>query len=370
MTVYDTNDSIDTSDNKSVLPGGATYTLKTNEEDQTSVTAITYSTLLDTESKVWQEVANSGTDYDADTIATENYNFITSLKSKLDSINIVQYTSTDTSTDKLSESSKTSMVDMTNFDAKYQLVANGDDINSADLDILTETYTTTIYKVFTDVNGNVYVAEASANPSEVNKSTKDFTEAELKTTITNLADALSKANGDKTSSYTSNGVKVTVTLIGSKSEKATTIISNLKNSGDSTKTAYYRLDLKTKVITNAINSVTRNKGSDTTAVWSSDSKWYNEAYDGIYVVMQKASYNVGFGSPNSRMSVLYPDLCPKKEQGTSDLFTTCYLSQFASYAENDSVGTFFGMQVTLPDIDNMYRSKIFYIPNANVQDIS
>ena len=79
-----------------------------------------------------------------------------------------------------------------------------------------------------------------------------------------------------------------------------------------------------------------------------------------------------------RGAVLDPALCPPNK-GKADLFSTAFLSQFcvndtsdasiASGKGNQYIGTFKGKDIRLPEMQGMYQSKKFYIPNVNVQDL-
>lgn len=142
------------------------------------------------------------------------------------------------------------------------------------------------------------------------------------------------------------------------------------------------IDDATSFITNFVSALTRNKGSDYTAEWASDltdGKWYNEAFDGVYLVKQSTTFNIGLAFSSSRVSALDPALCPQNK-GQSDLYTSAFLSQFCLDSQSDAtiaqgkvknfIGTFKGIDITMPDMESMYVSKKFWIPNANVQDLN
>lgn len=95
--------------------------------------------------------------------------------------------------------------------------------------------------------------------------------------------------------------------------------------------------------------------------------------------MQTMTYKVGFKDPSRRVSVLDPNLCPAKSS-TSNIFTNAHVSAFRLNDKSDStkasgkgsgyMGTFFGIDAFMPDVENMFYTRPFYIPNANVQDLT
>ena len=140
-----------------------------------------------------------------------------------------------------------------------------------------------------------------------------------------------------------------------------------------------QIDDRTSFITNIVSSLTRNRGSDKTAAWATnDGNWYNEAFDGIYLVRQATKLQVGLLYSNIRTSALDPALCPANV-GTSNLYATAHISQFCLNDKSDAtiaadkderyIGTFKDTDIVLPDMEGMYQSRKFYIPNANVQDL-
>lgn len=73
------------------------------------------------------------------------------------------------------------------------------------------------------------------------------------------------------------------------------------------------------------------------------------------------------------------NLCPAKSS-TSNIFTNAHVSAFRLNDKSDSakaagkgsgyMGTFFGIDAFMPDVENMFYTRPFYIPNANVQDLT
>jgi hypothetical protein len=158
-----------------------------------------------------------------------------------------------------------------------------------------------------------------------------------------------------------------------------TIMNNLKTSVDAAENAIYNMDAKTGFVRNLLDSVARGEGNDDRATWLevADGKWYNEAFDGYYMVAQEAYYKVGLNVPTKRVSVLDPNLCPPSSS-KGDILTTAFASQFCmdkkSSVALDKVdgylATYNGTTITLPSPELLFYSRIFYIPNATVQDLS
>lgn len=136
------------------------------------------------------------------------------------------------------------------------------------------------------------------------------------------------------------------------------------------------LNDRTQIVTNLLTVLTRNAGNDTSASWAPDGKWYNEAFDGICYVRRETSFEVGFLDSPIRSAAIDPNLTPVNK-GQSDLFSTAFLSQFRMNDKSDAytgevagyVGKFKGQNVILNGAENMFKTRVFSIPNVNVQDI-
>jgi hypothetical protein len=95
------------------------------------------------------------------------------------------------------------------------------------------------------------------------------------------------------------------------------------------------------------------------------------------MVQQTINYKVGLSVPSKRVSVLDPNLTPIRSS-TSQIYTTAFASQFcidtsstSTYASGKTegyVGQFFGKDVIMPNLNTLFYSRLFYIPNATVQD--
>lgn len=149
------------------------------------------------------------------------------------------------------------------------------------------------------------------------------------------------------------------------------------------------LDDKTKVVTNFVNALDRNVGSD-----RNGATWYNEGFGstssgtgGLMVVESYKAYNLGFGNGGNeiRGTVLDTKLTGyTKDSGDifnyygdgkvdatkvrTSMFLTSPSSEGAS-GNTSYIGTLNGRRVYITGASFMLQSKLFYIPNATVMDL-
>lgn len=366
-----------------VLPGGALYYLNTSGTEST-IKTVTYNTLVDNDSRTWISVSNPEK-YTIPSIIKSTQNYLNEAENVMENYRIVQWVNRDWNLTNAWDGQTTNRVKIktggeslsnlgmshkASTDSKYLLINGGDknDVAEGDIDIINKVYTTNIYKGYTNTNGDIYMAWV-----EVKSSSNKLDEA----TLTKAVNYLKQLNGTDTptGSLDSNMQYHSPIKIGTKKNSKEAILENLKN----TNYGIYTMDQKTGYVSNLIDSVERNTGMDKNATWLEvrDGKWYNEAFDGYYMVVQEAYYQVGLRVPNRRMSVLDPNLCPKNT-GVSDLFSTAFISQFrinekstvAEDKEDGYLGTFEDMRVIIPDLPLLMYSRPFYIPNVNVQDLT
>lgn len=148
----------------------------------------------------------------------------------------------------------------TQADTKYYLRHDGEGSNRVNFDCLgSHIENQYVYTIYSDVEGNVWV-------------TKDGTE------------------------------------IGriSKTEKANSLLSNAE---------IKLLDDNTKVITNYVAVIQRNSGTT-----RDGEKWYNEAFDGVSVLMTEISFDVGFGGNSAKRTNVLDPLLTAPIQSKSDLY--------------------------------------------------
>lgn len=106
-------------------------------------------------------------------------------------------------------------------------------------------------------------------------------------------------------------------------------------------------------------------------------QWYNEAFDGVTIIVQQTVLTVGFKEPGERTTVLDPKLCKPNNKGQSGMFKegSYSSSQYKckdhteQYGTKDKVGMFKGVDVFTDGLDMLFKSRVFYIPNVNVQDL-
>lgn len=241
--------------------------------------------------------------------------------------------------------------------------------SQGDLDVMKIIEETTVYKVFTDTSGNVYMISETRggadDPGHIERVGED---------INAMIAGMKDINADTYDKWSTGG-KRTAQVLFDKTVQAIEV--NKKLSGDAKE-----IDDKTRFITNIVTSIIRNRGTDRTAEWvdgPTEGRWYNEAFDGIYLVKQHTKILVGFMMPDTRTSALDAALCPPNK-GQSDLYTNAYLSQFTVDSHSDAaiamgkedhyIGTFKDTDIKIPDMESMYISKRFFIPNANVMDLN
>lgn len=399
-----------------VLPGGAIYQLSTPKENWTTVNLTTYQTVIDQKARSeYLSKDLSGDEYTESKVAKDHLDFINDAKEVLDNLKVVQWVNKNFSAstawpkdfkevdgdgalclrglgEKLRPDLGSDMKETANTDEKYYMrqqtqlsnfqnsklsewtktIDESQSIKEqsyeGDLDVFNMRHTIVVYKLFTDTNGNVYLANIEKKYG-VNDTGMDNAENDIKQAIQSMKDL----NADTYAMGQTGGA--TVTKLCDKKTAGGVINSVL--TGD-----VKEMDTVTSFITNFVSALTRNKGSDYTAEWAkalTDGKWYNEAFDGAYMVKQQATFNIGFAFSSTRTSALDPALCPQNK-GQSDLYTKAFLSQFCLDSQSDAtiaqgkklnyLGTFKDADITMPDMESMYVSKKFYIPNANVQDLN
>lgn len=401
-----------------VLPGGAIYQLSTPKDKPVEVILTTYQTVIDQKARneYLSDPIPSGDEYTEAKVAKDHTDFINDAKEVFDNLKVVQWVNKNPGAstawaknfeekdgdgalclrglqEKLRPDLGQDMKETANTEQKYymrQQTTLSDYQNSklsewtrtidqkqsieeqtyeGDLDVFNMRHAITVYKLFTDAStGKVYLAQMEKKYSN-NDTAMDNNEADIKSMVQSMKDL----NADTYSMGQTFGA--TVTELCDKKIPGTAINNVL--SGDAKD-----IDDATSFITNFVSALTRNKGTDYTAEWANgkqDGRWYNEAFDGAYLVRQRAQFNVGFAFTTNRVSALDPALCPPNK-GQSDLYTKAFLSQFCVDSQSDAtiaqgkvknyLGTFKDTDITLPDMESLYVSKRFYIPNANVQDLN
>ena len=403
-----------------VLPGGAIYQLSTPKDNWTTVNITTYQTVVDQKARSeYLSSTLSGDEYTESKVAQDHLDFINDAKEVLDNLKLVQWVNKNPGASKawtqdfvakpsqgivkILDGTSITTVDLSglrggskknpNDDQKYYMrqqtqlsnyqqvtklsewTKTIDDAQSikeqpyeGDMDVFNMKHETTVYKLFMDTSGDVHLASMTKKYG-TNDTGMDNTQSDIE----NMVKSMKDLNADTYAMGQTGGAKVE--KLCNKKVSGSMINSILKDDAK-------EIDDATSFITNFVSALTRNKGSDYTAEWASDltdGKWYNEAFDGVYLVKQSTTFNIGLAFSSSRVSALDPALCPQNK-GQSDLYTSAFLSQFCLDSQSDAtiaqgkvknfIGTFKGVDITMPDMESMYVSKKFWIPNANVQDLN
>ena len=132
------------------------------------------------------------------------------------------------------------------------------------------------------------------------------------------------------------------------------------------------IDDYTKVVTNLVNSLTRNAGNDKSASWATDGKWYNEAYDGVQIAVYSAQIDVGidgYEGLNYRSCVLDPNLTPQSA-GQTDVFSKANIFQYQINTNGKNLtAKVLDKNVQIPYAGDLLVSRYAFIPNMNVQNL-
>ena len=330
--------SANIADKNSVLPGGALYNLDTNAEGRETWLGI----------RCWQTVIP---DDQLESLSDETgvklrsqadidwNNFKDTSRDVLEHYQVVQYVAPGIFKN-ISDFNKATgralvsgVGQVSNFggntldrSAKYYLKVDGTSTSRADIDILAEKEQVIVYKVLSDTEGNVIVLKDGIEIGRITK-TQD---------ISKLLE-----------------------------------IPEIK-----------ALDNKTKSITNFVNAIDRNRGSD-----RNNQTWYNEGFDGIEVVYRQWGVQLGFGNGDTVRSCALDTKLTGKLNDRRDLYnfnteslnektrTSMFqisarsTSSIASGKAPGYIGTIDGLDIRNNMATSMY-SKLFYIPNANVTDLN
>ena len=339
-----------------VLPGGAIYRLRTPSENgknsRTTVAISSWLTFLP--SDTINATTSGKTIYTGTIQNNKNEEMYREILRSFNSLDVVQVVNNTQLAQEQAGSQTVVNGQKTSTSAKYWLkqnltdgagvdsVANAMKINSkvtneADLDIVSQKEARTYYRIYSDVNGNVYVSKST-------KSQED--------TAPGKGQVIAK-------------------------------ISKTQGLNDLLKvTEVKALNNRTNIVANYLSAIDRNIGND---VSLSDTKWYNEAFDGICVVRIDKQIELGFVDNNAasaaRTSAIDPKLQPARtSQG--GLFSASAQSYFRTDTHTNLsstagyIGTFkpgsagaSNVQINMKNMEGIYRSKTFLIPNVGVMDL-
>lgn len=328
--------------NKSLLPGGATYDLKTSgnsDAPEAWVGIRSYQVTIPDENieKL------TGIDGVVSTSkGKELFNsFINQVKNNLEHYQITQWVSTGIYTNEndfknggrklVSGQGAVSSFEGKSLskDSKYYLKIDGEGASRADIDIINENFEQHIWRIQNNNLGEFWI-------------TKDGVEV-----------ARAKINSSR---------NIDSLLVNDE-------IKNLEN--------------RTKIISNYVKALDIELGMD-----RDGAVWYTEAFDGIEVIESCYAVQLGFGNNTLiRSSVLDPmltgtlenksdilnfDKDTLKEKTRTMQFRTSYKSSLseAQSKPNGWIGDLNGEPVIINGIDNVLKSRLFYTGNSTVMDLN
>ena len=310
----------------SVLKGGASYILNTKPS---RIELLTYQTILGDNSSNISNISGERNLTENEAIQ-EHQQFVDAAILKFDTTEIAQYVNkkydAKTAWDGgIKVYSGANIKDLKNgsnkasTDDKYYLdtdINNNKNIQRNDLDVNILGTLNKFYRFYSDISGNIYMVEGSSI-SEVENN------------------------------------------VGS-------IILTKSQGVDSLRSTAKLIDNKTYVIRKLLAAIERNTGNDATASWVSDGRWYNEAYSGIIIMVQRTGLDIGFNN-GLRNTVLDPKLIPiidsKYDQGT-----TAFLMQYkAEISEDEPISYFMGEPIYMYGADEWFTSNKVFITNMTVQ---
>lgn len=135
---------------------------------------------------------------------------------------------------------------------------------------------------------------------------------------------------------------------------------------------------KTQVVTQLVKALERNTGSDNSTTWSSaDGKWYNEAFDGVTVLVSTTTINTGLWDPMERSTVFDPKLTPS-QSSKENIGNNFYSFQMRTAAYSDlyegevnRVGNFMGVNVySNVDLIELLKTDKWFSSNITTQDLN
>lgn len=313
-----------------VLKGGASYQLTT---DKQTVSLNTYQTIVGSNSRAISSITGDYSLTEAEAIEAHNQ-FVQEATATYDSTEVIQFVSTKTMDDTawkngievysgadIKELDNECKDGKASTDKKYYLqsdVNNHANVSRADLDTKTLGTNKKFYRFYSDTEGNIFMVEGNS-VAEVESGT------------------------------------------------GTKVLTKTQNANNLSGMAQF-LNYRTLVVTKLLAALERNTGNDKTAEWAPDGAWYNEAYSGVIIMVQRTGVEIKFDRTNERMTVLDPKLVPyiksKKLQGTQ-----AFLSQYCTNLyDNDVIAFFKGEPVYMYKANLLFNSNKFYITNMTVQD--
>ena len=203
-------------------------------------------------------------------------------------------------------------------DSKYDLQTTGSASgNSSDIDVLEELEETYDWVLTSDADGNVVITRNGTELERLQKNQKNLTNAEVK-----------------------------------------------------------EFDSRTNIVTNFLSAIDRNMGSD-----RNGKTWYNEGFS-IGCLETRLAYRMGFGDGDASLrSTALNIKANGKLENRNDMFngdeTKNRSYQFFTSArstlngcEKDYVGTYDGIKIFIPNMNQLLVSNRFYTSNTTVMDLN
>ena len=203
-------------------------------------------------------------------------------------------------------------------DSKYDLQTTGSASgNSSDIDVLEELEETYDWVLTSDADGNVVITRNGTELERLQKNQKNLTNAEVK-----------------------------------------------------------EFDSRTNIVTNFLSAIDRNMGSD-----RNGKTWYNEGFS-IGCLETRLAYRMGFGDGDASLrSTALNIKANGKLENRNDMFNGDEAKnrsyQFFTSArstlngcEKDYVGTYDGIKIFIPNMNQLLVSNRFYTSNTTVMDLN
>ncbi|MDF2542691.1 MAG: hypothetical protein K0S47_2409 [Herbinix sp.] len=330
--------AIDALGKNNVLPAGAVFNLKVDPSNKTYVGMQVWQTFVESDQS---NVVSNYSYYSESAAQGRRDILVKDVKSTIQSYDVVQYIAEGILKSTSDIESKGVMLDISgtygtalkkvfgnkiNTNSKYYIkTGRNTTASSGKIDIVNENVNSIIWKMASDVNGNITIYKNGKAYKSISKS---------------------------------QGIN---DIIGSDEDLQT-------------------LNDKTKLISNFLTSIDRNAGNG---------NWYNEAMDGISVIVTSYLYEVGFKTGSTIRSAALDTALAGKLDSKSDMYN------FNTATAKDKVRTSFfktspraslsgykgfgsgyiaswgdeNINIYLEGIDDMLSSRIFYLSNITVSDL-
>lgn len=342
----------DIKDTHSVLAGGATYTLQQQKNNKTYVGLRIWQTVIP-DSEI-SHVAGSTDYYNSSEAEDRRNTLITDINENLEKYKLTQYVEQGIDTEQKSIISEGTA--LTAIVAGKSQTVFGNQLN----------------------NNKKYYLRSDISAKSTN-SNAIFTVGDVDKQLVRTVDYTIKSDKDgNVYLYKTvyNGSKELIGQIG-KTETVEKLISQSDEIRE--------LDEKTKLVTNYVSAIDRNQGSD-----ENGDTWYNESFDGVSVILSEYMIETALsdGAGNGtviRSSAIDTKLCGSIDSKSDILNFSAETAEdkvrsscFVIYptAAKANVKGFIGectwgtdsIPIQLKNIEYLFMSKAFYIPNSTVMD--